>query len=76
MFEKMKEIVCEYVEVEPEEITKESRFIEDLGFNSYDVMCMMGDIEDKFDIEIAQEEAVKCKTVGEFLDYIGGLVDE
>ena len=33
MFEKMKEIVCEYVEVEPEEITKESRFIENLDFN-------------------------------------------
>ena len=76
MFEKMKEIVCEYVEVEPEEITEESRFIEDLGFNSYDVMCMMGDAEDKFDIEIEQEEAVKCKTVGDFLEYLGGLVNE
>lgn len=76
MFEKMKEIVCEYVEVEPEEITEESRFIEDLGFNSYDVMCMMGDAEDNFDIEIDQEAAVKCKTVGEFLEYLGGLVNE
>ena len=76
MFEKMKEIVCEYVEVEPEEITNESRFIEDLGFNSYDVMCMMGDTEDKFDVEIDQEEAVKCKTVGDFIKYIGGLVNE
>ena len=38
MFEKMKAIICEYVEVEPEDITEESRFIEDLGFNSYDVM--------------------------------------
>ena len=76
MFEKMKEIVCEYVEVEPEDITEESRFIEDLGFNSYDVMCMMGDAEDNFDIEIDQEEAVKCKTVGEFLAYLGGLVNE
>lgn len=76
MFEKMKEIVCEYVEVEPEEITEESRFIEDLGFNSYDVMCMMGDAEDNFDIEIDQEEAVKCKTVGDLLEYLGGLVNE
>ncbi len=76
MFEKMKEIICEYVEVEPEQITKESRFIEDLGFNSYDVMCMMGDTEENFDIEIEQEEAVKCKTVGDFLDYLGGLVNE
>ena len=76
MFEKMKAIICEYVEVETEDITEESRFIEDLGFNSYDVMCMMGDAEDNFDIEIDQEEAVKCKNVGEFLNYLGGLVNE
>ncbi len=76
MFDKMKEIICEYVEVEPESITKESRFIEDLGFNSYDVMCMMGDTEDSFDVEIVQEDAVKCKNVGEFLNYLGGLVNE
>ena len=76
MFEKMKELICQYVEVEPENITEDSRFIEDLGFNSYDVMCMMGDTEDAFDVEIEQEEAVKCKTVGQFVEYIGGLVNE
>jgi len=76
MFDKVKEIICEYVEVEPESITEDSRFIEDLGFNSYDVMCMMGDAEDNFDIEIDQEEAVKCKTVGDFTKYLGGLVNE
>ena len=76
MLDKMKEIICEYVEIDPEQITEDSRFIEDLGFNSYDVMCMMGDAEDNFDIEIDQEEAVKCKTVGDFLTYLGGLVNE
>ncbi len=76
MFDKIKEIICEYVEVEPDSITEDSRFIEDLGFNSYDVMCMMGDAEDNFDVEIDQEEAVKCKTVGDFLEYLGGLVNE
>ena len=76
MLDKMKEIICEYVEIDPDQITEESRFIEDLGFNSYDVMCMMGDAEDNFDIEIDQEEAVKCKTVGDFLTYLGGLVNE
>ncbi len=76
MLDKMKEIICEYVEIDPDQITEDSRFIEDLGFNSYDVMCMMGDAEDNFDIEIDQEEAVKCKTVGDFLTYLGGLVNE
>ncbi len=76
MFDKIKEIICEYVEVDPETITEDSRFIEDLGFNSYDVMCMMGDAEDNFDVEIDQEEAIKCKTVGDFAKFIGGLADE
>ena len=76
MFDKIKEIICEYVEVDPESITEDSRFIEDLGFHPYDVMCMMGDADDNFDVEIDQEEAIKCKTVGDFAKFIGGLADE
>ena len=40
MFEELKELICEYVDVEPSAICEESRFIEDLGFNSYDFMSM------------------------------------
>lgn len=73
---KMKEIICNYVEVEPENITAESRFIEDLGFNSYDIMSMLGDAEAEFDIEIDQEKITAIKTVGELADYFGGLINE
>ena len=76
MFDKMKELICNYVEVSPDEITRESRFIEDLGFNSYDIMSMLGDAEAEFDIEIDQEKIAGIKTVGEVLDYFGGLVNE
>ena len=41
MFEELKEIICEYVDVAPETIKENSRFIEDLGFNSYDFMSKM-----------------------------------
>ena len=40
MFEELKELICEYVDVNPSDIKEESRFIEDLGFNSYDFMSM------------------------------------
>ena len=40
MLEKLKEIIVNYVEVEPEQITAESRFVEDLGFTSFDFMSM------------------------------------
>ncbi len=72
MFDQMKELITRYVEVDPDSITKESRFVEDLGFNSYDIMCMLGDAESEFDVEIEEEEIMKCKTVGDLLDYFGG----
>ncbi|MCR5717885.1 MAG: acyl carrier protein [Oscillospiraceae bacterium] len=75
MFDKLKAIICQYVEVNPEDIKPESRFIEDLGFNSYDVMCMLGDAETEFDIEINQEEIANYRTVGEVLTYIEGLAE-
>ena len=52
MFEKLVEIICNYVEVEPEQVTGDSRFMEDLGFTSFDFMSMLGELEDEFDIEI------------------------
>ena len=75
MFEKLVEIICNYVEVEPEKITPDSRFMEDLGFTSFDVMSMLGEIEDTFDIEVDETEVVKIRTVGEAVDYIQGLAD-
>ena len=52
MFEKLTEIICEYVEVEQENIHPDSRFIEDLGFTSFDFMSMLGELEEEFDVEI------------------------
>ncbi len=73
MFEKLVEIICNYVEVEPEKITPESRFMEDLGFTSFDFMSMLGEVEDTFDVEVDEAEAVKILTVGEAVDYIQKL---
>lgn len=75
MFEKLVEIICNYVEVEPEKITPDSRFMEDLGFTSFDFMSMLGEVEDTFDIEVEESEAVKLRTVGEAVDYIQKLAD-
>lgn len=73
MFEKLVEIICNYVEVEPEKITPESRFMEDLGFTSFDFMSMLGEVEDTFDVEVDETEAVKILTVGQAVDYIQKL---
>ncbi len=70
MLEQLKVLIKQYVEVENEEIVPEARFSEDLGFNSYDFMCMLGDIEDEMDIEINEEEASASKTVAELIEYL------
>ena len=73
MFEKLTEIICEYVEVEQENIHPDSRFIEDLGFTSFDFMSMLGELEEEFDVEIEQTEAADIRTVQEAADYLEKL---
>lgn len=70
MFEKLVDIIVNYVEVNKENIKPESRFMEDLGFTSFDFMSMLGEIEDEFDLEIVQEEAADIRTVQEAVDYL------
>ena len=76
MFEKLVDIICSYVEVEKDNIRPESRFMEDLGFTSYDFMSMLGEIEDEFDVEVEQEEAANIRTVQEAVDYLEKLTAE
>lgn len=73
MLEQLKELICNYVEVDPEIITEDSRFSEDLGFNSYDFISMLGDAEDEFDVEIDETQAAQSKTVAELIEYLEGL---
>lgn len=76
MFEKLVEIICNYVEVEPENIKPESRFMEDLGFTSFDFMGMLGELEDEFEIEVDEQEAVNIITVQQAVDYLEKLTSE
>lgn len=73
MFEKLVEVICNYVEVETEEVHRESRFMEDLGFTSFDFMSMLGELEDELDVEIDQQQAAGIRTVGEAVDYLEEL---
>lgn len=74
MFDKLVEVICNYVEVEPESIRPESRFMEDLGFTSFDFMSMLGELEETFDVEVDQQAAVNIRTVQEAVDYLETLV--
>ena len=76
MFEKLVEVICNYVEVEPADVKEESRFMEDLGFTSFDFMSMLGELEDEFDVEIDQQEVSRIRTVGEAVSYLEKLSQE
>ena len=73
MLEQLKDIIVNYGEVKKEDIKPESRFIEDLGFTSFDFMSMLGEIEDVMDVEIDQEQVVDIRTVQEAVDYLEKL---
>ena len=73
MFEQLVDIIVNYVEVKKEDITPDSRFMEDLGFTSFDFMSMLGEIEDEFDVEIDQEEVAEIRTVQEAVEYLESI---
>lgn len=73
MFEQLKELITKYVEVAPENIHPDSRFMEDLGFTSFDFMSMLGELEDELDVEISEQEVSGIRTVGEAAEYLEQL---
>ncbi|MDE6662602.1 MAG: acyl carrier protein [Lachnospiraceae bacterium] len=73
MFDQLADIIVNYVEVKKEDIKPESRFMEDLGFTSFDFMSMLGEVEDTLDVEINPEEAADIRTVQEAVDYLSKL---
>ena len=62
-FEKLRDIIVEVLNVDENEVTMESTFIDDLGADSLDVFQIIMGIEEEFDIEIPNEEAEKIVTV-------------
>ncbi|MGN0666666.1 MAG: acyl carrier protein [Huintestinicola sp.] len=73
MLEQLKELMVQYVDVDADSITPDARLIEDLGFNSYDFMSLLGELEDKFGITVDETEVVDIHTVQEVMDYIAKL---
>lgn len=73
MFEKIKEYICNYIDADPDSITEDSRFIEDLSFNSYDFMSMLGEIESDLGVTVEEEAVMELHTVGEAVAYLEKL---
>ncbi|MCC8021416.1 MAG: acyl carrier protein [Akkermansiaceae bacterium] len=66
----VKDIIVEQLGVEPEKVTSEARFIEDLGADSLDIVELVMAFEEKFDIEVPDEDAEGLKSVADVISYI------
>ena len=69
-FEKIQKIISEVLSVEPEDITMETKFVDDLGADSLDVFQIIMGIEEQFDIDIPNEEAEKISTVADAVETV------
>ena len=74
-FEKLQEIIAEVLNVDPEEITMDTTFVDDLGADSLDVFQIIMGIEEEFDIEISNEDAEKIVTVDDAVEQIKNAVN-
>jgi len=68
--DRVKEIIVEQLGVDPEEVTMEASFVNDLGADSLDTVELVMALEEEFNMEIPDEEAEKLDTVGKAIDYI------
>ncbi|GGB29860.1 acyl carrier protein [Lentibacillus sp. L22] len=70
VFDRVKDIIVDKLDVEESKVTLEASFKDDLDADSLDVVELVMELEDEFDMEIADEEAEKINTVGDAVDYI------
>jgi acyl carrier protein len=70
LFDEVKEVIVEQLNVASEEVKPEAKFVEDLGADSLDVVEMIMALEEKFEIEIPDSDAEKIQTVQDVVDYI------
>ena len=70
MFEKIREIICEQLELEEDQVTMDSILLEDLGADSIDLADLVMTFEDEFNMEISDEALENIKTVADIVKYV------
>ena len=70
VLDKMKDILVEQLECDPEDITMESLLVDDLGADSLDAIDLVMSVEDTFKVEVPDEIIEKIETVGDIVNYI------
>jgi len=74
IFDKIKEVLAEQLEVDPDSITRETDLMSDLGADSLDLVELIMTLEEEYGVSAVDESVYENKTVGEIADYIETLV--
>lgn len=75
MLDKIRNIICEFVDIDPNDITLETNIRTDLGLNSLELVNLAVEIEEEFDVEIPDREAMGLETVADAIKIIEEYMD-
>ena len=70
IFEQVKKILCDQLDLDEEQVTEDSEVIDDLGADSLDIVDLVMTLEEEFDTEIPDEDIERLRTVGDIVKYI------
>lgn len=70
IFDKVKEVIVDQLNVEEDDVTEDAAFVDDLGADSLDIVELVMALEEQFGISIPDEQAEKIKTVGDAVSFI------
>lgn len=70
VFEKVRTIICDQLDLEEDTVTMDANILEDLGADSLDVVDLVMSLEEEFDTEIPDDEVENIKVVGDIVRFI------
>ena len=70
MLEKIREIICDQLNVDASEVTPDASFKDDLGADSLDLFELVMTLEDEYDLEIPTDDLMKIVTIGDVIEYM------
>lgn len=73
MLETFRNIICNYVDIAPEDITEDSKLRSDIGLNSFDIVNVAVDLENEYGVSVDSKAFSGLKTVGDLMSYIESI---